>query len=878
MSRIGWLASGIAVWLCVLVAPVAAQQVRGTVLDATAGVPVSSVRVELEGAGVWRVTTTGWHGGFTFGGVPSGAYRLRFTRVGYAPRVVADVPATSGRDSIVVRLLALGTPLDPVIVSASRSEETALDAPTAATVVGRREIEEAPTVSPLQHVEQVPGVNAAEKGLIQQTFSARGVSTVNSGALLLLQDYRYAALPSYAFNVPYMIPATNEDIDRIEVISGPASALYGPGAPSGVVQVLTRSPLDAPGGAVTLTGGTRSVLGGSFRYAAVLGHTLGVKLSGELLRGHDWPYTDPIETKNRADSIAAGADSATLRVARRDSTVERLAGDLRVDWRPDVRTDVVLSGGIVDAVHAIDLTPAFGAVQGEDWRNGYVQLRGRRDRLFANVVYDWQNAGNTYFLQTGAPVVDSSRVLVTQVQHGTSLGGVDLLYGVDGRWTDPRTGGKIDGANEANDQVAELGAYLSAEAPVGERLRLIGALRVDHHNRLNDVVLSPRAAIVFKPSPTQALRLTYNRAFTSPDANDLFLDLPVGQFPILDGVGYTVRGVGVPKDGFTFRHDCNGGLCMRSPFYQFGMADLPADVTLLWPLAVVAADTLYHVDLSGIPAPTAADIGTRLALLDINSQAFVPIDPSDVTDIEGEGRTITNVVELGYKGQVTPRLAAGVSVWVNRVRDVAGPYVTATPNAFLDRDMLYNYLVPYVGADTAALLADTLSKIPAGTVSPTESLHPTDILLVNKRGGAYTLWGSDVELRFTLSDRFAVSASYSWTSNDTLPDVQPVGTVYLNAPRNKGTFALTYREERLGLTAAVRGRMVAAFTMNNGISYTGRVASYGVVDATVGLQLPGALGAGLTVTVQNVFDNQHQEMVGAPPIGRLLLTRLRAGF
>lgn len=877
MWRVLSLASRITVLIAAAAAPAQAQQVRGTVLDSVANMPVSAVRVELEGAGVRRATVTGWQGRFAFAGVPAGAYRLRLTRVGYAPRVIEAVSTVQGRDSLVIRLLALGTPLDPVIVSASRSEETALDAPTAATVVGRREIEEAPTASPLQHVQQVPGVNAADKGLIQQTFSARGDNTVNSGALLLLNDYRYAALPSYAFNVPYMIPTTNEDVDRIEVISGPASALYGPGAPSGVVHLLTRSPLDAPGGTVTLSGGTRTVAGGSFRYAAALSRTFGVKLSGELLRGHDWPYTDSTELKNRADSLAAGADSAMLRVGRRDSTVERLAADLRVDWRPDARTEVVASGGIVDAVHAIDMTSGFGAVQGEDWRNGYVQLRARRDRLFANLVYDWQNAGNSYLLRNGGPLVDSSTVVVTQLQHGGRLGGVDLLYGVDGRWTNPRTGGTIDGANESADQVTELGAYLTAEAPVGPRLRLIGALRVDHHNRLNDVVLSPRAAVVFRPVPTQALRLTYNRAFTSSDANDLFLDLEYARIAIAGSLGYSVRGVGVPKDGFTFRRDCNGGLCMRSPFnFANPNAYLPTDATLLWPAVVLAAQQ-FGVDLSGIPAPTSADVATRLGLLDITTGKFVPVTAADVTDIEGEGRTITNVVELGYKGQVARGFEAGASLWANRIRDIGGPLVTATPNAFFDRDMLYGYLATYLPPGTAALLADTLSQLPAGTVSPTEALHPYDILVVTKRGGAYTLWGADLELRFALSERFAASASYSWTSNDTLPNVQQVGTVYLNAPRNKGIFALTYRGERLGLTAAVRGRLVAAFPVSNGV-YRGRVASYGVVDATVGLRLPGTLGAGLTLTVQNVFDNRHQEMVGAPPIGRLLLSRLRVAF
>jgi hypothetical protein len=60
--------------------------------------------------------------------------------------------------------------------------------------------------------------------------------------------------------------------------------------------------------------------------------------------------------------------------------------------------------------------------------------------------------------------------------------------------------------------------------------------------------------------------------------------------------------------------------------------------------------------------------------------------------------------------------------------------------------------------------------------------------------------------------------------------------------------------------------------------YVGHVASYGVVDATVDVRLPGSFGAGLSLTVQNVLDNEHQEIVGAPPIGRLLLGRLRVVF
>ncbi len=876
MRHFSWGLCGVVPLALAGAASVAAgQEVRGAVVDSLAEQPLAGVRVELERAGTRRVVVTGVDGTFVFWRVAPGVYRLRLTRVGYAPAMREAIrPDAPGR--LWIRLAALGAPLDPVVVSASRSEETVLQAPAAVSVIDRRELEDAPTLTPLEHVAQVPGIDAARKGLLQQTFSVRGPNSVNSGELLLLHDHRYAAVPSIAFNVPYLVPVVGEDVQRIEVIRGPAAALYGPGAPRGVVHLLTRSPLDARGGSATLTGGTRATFGASLRYAVPLAHQLGIKVSGEVLRGDDWSFADSAEQAFRAAALAAGADPDTLRIGRRDSTVARAAGDVRLDWRPSPQTEVVVAGGVAQAIRAVDLTPAVGAVQGRDWRYAYGQVRARRGRLSINTLYDWSDAGGTYILRNGNGLVDDSRVFVAQVQHGAALGPVDLLYGVDGRWTDPRTGGTIHGRNEDDDLVTELGGYLYATAAVSPRLELIGALRVDHHDRLRDVVLSPRVGLVTRLGATHAVRLTYNRAFTSPDANDLFLDIAVGQIPIVPGIGYTVRGVGVPKDGFTFRRDCDSRLCMRSPFNlaQPG-AYLPADATLLWPAVVLAAQQL-GVDLSGVPTPTAQDIATRLAVLDIATGSFTPVDAADVTDLAGEGRTITNVVELGYRGVLAGRLGLDVDLWVNRVSDLGGPLTVATPSAFFDRETLEGYLAQYVPAAEAAVLADTLSLIPAGTISPVEAGYPYDLLVVTRRGGAYTLWGADVAATIGLTRGLDASVAFSWTSADTVPDVREVGTVYFNAPRTKAAFGLTYRAP-IGLTAAARGRVVAAFPVSSGV-YAGRIAAYTVLDVTVGVAVPGWRAATLQLTAQNLLDRRHQEMVGAPALGRVVLGRVRATF
>ena len=878
-SDTGRVASTVAVLACVLVCALpthAAAQgvVQGVVRDSVSEVPLAAVRVGIRSPTIARQTATDRAGRFTFANLPPGTYGFTFTRVGYAAHQITDVRVDLDAITLDVVMQALGIPLDPVVVSVSRTEETALSAPAAVSVVSRDEIEDAVTFTPTEHVRDLPGVDYARKGLLQHTIAFRGTNTANSGDVLFLNDYRYAAVPSIGFNIPYLLPATDSDVERIEVMRGPAAALYGPGAPRGVLHVLTRSPLESRGGQLSITGGSRSVLAGSFRYAAAVRENLGVKISGEYFRGDDWEYVDPVEAQNRADLLAAGADPATLRIGARDFSVARAGGEMRMDWRPDAATEVVATVGLAQAIRILELAPAVGTVQGRNWRYTFGQLRVRRDRLFANVLYNWSDAGDTYLLRTGNPLVDDSRVLVGQIQHGTTAGIVDLLYGADVRWTDPRTGGTIHGVNENDDLVAEVGGYVHGSARVSSRFNIVGAVRVDHHNRLNDVVLSPRVGVVLQPTPNQAIRFTYNRAFTSPDANDLFLDIVAGRFVLPFGLSYTLRAVGVPTNGFTFRRDCEGGLCMRSPFAPGGPeAYLPVDATLLWTTLVALAKE-QGLDLSAIPPPTQAQVGTRLAVVDLTG-TFVSIDPADVTDIAGEGRQITNALEVGYKGVLGRGLALTADLWGARVSDIPGALFVGTPNAFFDRESLEQYLAGFLPAE-AASLANTVSQLPVGTVSPQETAHPVDILLLNRRGGAYTLVGVDVSLRAQVGDRWSVAGTYSYVSADTIANVDEVGTVFLNAPRHKGAVHLAFRDEKSGVTASVRARAVAGFPVVSGV-YSGRVDGYGVVDATASYRLPWR-GARVFLQVQNVLDRRHQEFVAAPQVGRLIITRLALAF
>jgi outer membrane receptor for ferrienterochelin and colicins len=864
-----------------LVLPLAAQAqtvtLSGTVADSATAAALPGARVEAIGAGgPAALAVSDGAGRFRLTGLAGGRYALVVERVGYVLRRIEDILVVPPEATQVsVRLAPVPISLDPIVITVSRSSEPALDAPASVSVVDRRDIQSAVAFTPVDHVRAVPGMDFASKGLLQHTFAVRGSRRANSAALLMLTDHRYARLPSIGFNVPYLVPASSDDLDRIEVTRGPSAALYGPNSYQGVLHLVTRSPLESQGTAASLVSGSRSVLQGSVRHAVLLGERVGFKLSGEYFGGEDWPFVDSVESRNRQQALLEGADPDTLGIGRREPRIERAAGEARVDWRPDDETTVVGTAGVAQAIKAVDLTPDVGAVQVLDWRYSFVQARANRGRLFANVTYNWSDAGETYQLRTGARLVDDSRVVAAQVQHSTPIAGRHhLLYGLDVHRTDPRTAGTIHGRNEDDDAVTEVGAYLHETTVLGPKVDLVAALRADYHDRIADFALSPRAAVVVRPALSHALRLTYNRAFNSPDASDLFVDIVVDSLPL----PFAIRRFGTGERDFTLSQNC-GGLCMYSPFTPLEAggpaALLPQDATLLWP-AMVAVLGQQGIDLSGIPAPSAAQVGTDLKALDVATGSFQPVFPPDLTSFPAHRRTITNAVELGYKGVLGDHILVGLDVHRTRVTDLLGGLFAATPNVFLNEGALEQYLVDFLPAESARAVAAAAATIPVGTISSEEAGGP-DILLLRRQGGAVTLWGADLTIAADLTPSFSAGASYSWVSDDSITNVSQVGDFVPSAPRHKGAVQLAYRNASAGVETTLQARAVSSFPVESGV-YRGRVESYEVLDVHVGYRLPWAPTLDVALDLQNALDNRHQEYVGAPLLGRLAIVRVRATF
>jgi iron complex outermembrane receptor protein len=695
----------------------------------------------------------------------------------------------------------------------------------------------------------------------------------------MLTDNRIAAVPSLRVNVPYFIPLVNDDIERIEVVRGPGSALYGPNASNGVLNIITRSPFASKGTSVSVTGGERSLFQGTFRHAGVIEEDIGFKISGQYFRGDDWPYIDPVEATDRLEAIQDGAREDTLRIGKREPLVERFGGEARFDFHLTSKLAANATIGINQTRRSIELTD-IGAAQARNWRYTYYQGRITYGDLFLQAFLNQSDAGETYLLRSGERVVDRSKQFVAQAQHAYSFGQTQrLTYGADLLLTRPVTDGTITGRNEESDNVNEYGGYLQSETSLfQDKVNLVLAGRIDKHSELNDLIFSPRAAVVYEPWENQNFRVTFNRAYNTPTTNELFLDILSSsnvfvEFPPEFAVA--LRASGVPSGGLNFRRDENGRPFFHSSFSQDRSMAIPVDaVAVMWP-AVVAILDAQGKDISQIPAPTPADVSAVMAILNVETPGFDPVaGPVDIAPLEP---TITQTIELGYKGIIAQKFQAAVDVYYSRVTNFIGPFQIFTPNVFLHPQDLTTYLQPYLEDSLAALCAGAISQIPLGTVTPEEAPDPTAILLAPRNYGKVNVAGMDLSLQYHLSNQVSVAGTYSYVNRNFFENLDRIADLALNAPRHKGSITLKYRNPELGLSTELRNRWTDGFRMSSGV-YVGTLHSYSLVDASVSYAIPRFAGATFTLSAINVLDKKHQEFIGAPAIGRLVMGRVQYSF
>jgi outer membrane receptor for ferrienterochelin and colicin len=410
---------------------------------------------------------------------------------------------------------------EQVVVSASRAQESLVNAPAAVSVVTTSTIENSPATNIGDLVRAVPGVNVTQVSARDVNLTTRGATSTLATSQLALVDGRSVYLDFFGMVMWDLIPTNPHEIKQIEVVRGPASAVWGANAMGGVVNVITRSPRELAAEhshSLTIGVGTfnRDVTGraqdaGSLFYVnGTEAQAVNDRWSYKLGAGY---FTqDPLPRP--AGTLPNVFHTPYPAFENKGTSQPKFDG--RVDYDIPSGGTVTVSGGVAGTEGLIHTgIGPFDIASGSklvDLTARYTK-GNRRVAFFTNLLDG--NASN--LLARGPnglplPLDFNTKTFDVEASDARPVGTKNVLsYGGNYRHNsfDISIAPSGDARNEG-------GGYVQDEVFISPHFRWVVGGRVDKFSSIENAVFSPRTTFMFKPDAAQTIRVSFNRAFRAP--------------------------------------------------------------------------------------------------------------------------------------------------------------------------------------------------------------------------------------------------------------------------------------------------------------------------------------------------------------------------
>lgn len=289
-------------YLCCLVlfalVHAADSSIEGTVTDSHSKDPLMGANIMLDGTMLGAASDE--NGYYIIKNIPIGTYTLRAMFIGYEA-YEKEVKIEADEKYVVdINLKESAIEIQETKVTGEKRKEKITGAPASMEIVSSRDIKGKTTTNIGAYLKGLKGIDFTSSGINNYSISVRGFNSSFNTRLLTLSDGRVANIPALRVINYSTIPQSMDDVDKIEVILGPATALYGANAHSGVVNIISKPPAQSEGFSMSISGSSdkRQLRKINGRFAQKLSNTISIKLSGLYLHAYDWPFISEDEYKS----------------------------------------------------------------------------------------------------------------------------------------------------------------------------------------------------------------------------------------------------------------------------------------------------------------------------------------------------------------------------------------------------------------------------------------------------------------------------------------------------------------------------------------------------------------------------------------------------
>jgi iron complex outermembrane receptor protein len=390
------------------------------------------------------------------------------------------------------------------ITSVSRRPERLGDAPASVYVITSDDIRRAGARTLAEALRLAPNLLVARLDTGQYAISARGFNSLVANKLLVLVDGRTIYTPLFSGVFWDQQDVMVEDIERIEVISGPGATLWGANAVNGVINILTRSARATTGPLVSLGGGNREQAA-ALRY----GHSLGG-------RGHFRVY-------------GKGTNYEPTQLANGNAVLDGryfLQGGFRADWE-GARDSFTLQG---DAYRGrsddrgVILTFVLGRVEltGLNVLGRWTRRFSEKSELSIQGYYDYADREEKVLFQPTSKLAD------LEVQHALTAGSHRLVTGAGYRHgSDEVVDGILLAFRPRDRALAWFNVYAQDDVRLHETLDLSAGIKLERNDYTGWEYL-PSARLAWKPGGGHLLWGAASRAVRAPARLDREVVTPDG--------------------------------------------------------------------------------------------------------------------------------------------------------------------------------------------------------------------------------------------------------------------------------------------------------------------------------------------------------------
>lgn len=819
----------------VVVASAQTGSLKGTISDAESGQPVAMVKVILPS--LKRQTLTNRNGAFEIKNIAPGTYAVTVSGVTIVDSTISNVRITSGTATTLdIQAQSRFHSASAVYVyGASKKQEKITETPAAVTTISDVEVQRAARGNQLaKALEGLTGVDIVQNGATDFNVNTRGFNNSTNRRLLVLVDGRDVALQQISATEWNSFATPLSDISRIELVRGPAAALYGANAFNGVLNITTLSPKESQGTTVNLLAGDYKTFRGDARHAGTMGD-----LSYKITLGHSQSLNLAI---NRTDSASLVNEYPALwpiareqnRLSAEDRETFATYGTLRFDYDLNSTQSVIAEFGYSQFGNEVMLAGA-GRIHVPQTAKPFARLAFHDTKLHAQATYNARNTIDTMRILAAPPgtiILDESYDVNLDAQYNDSISS-QLTYVVGGQYQHMSIGSR--GTVFIKDPItADIGGvYGQLEYKPSRSLAFVASARVDEAN-IFPLQFSPRAAVVVYPAHDQQVRLAFGRSFQRPNFSELFRRYNFRP-------AFTAQGAPVNFRAVQQRiNDTLSALTGQPQNVDLSLFDptitAPGDIRAIQPIAV------------GIGNP-------------------------DLRVEENYG------LDLGYKGVIGDRLFVTVDVYYNRLQNfISGFLPGVNPN--------------YRTWSSASVLPGDVSQY-SGLVDSIvyNALHPMDrarfttldgrpaFVVSNTNIGIVDQYGVEISAEYSLTQYLRVNANYSYYAFDLVDATTP--NPFLATGEQLLLPNTSPHRVNLGATYAVPGvfdvaaqfRYVEGFAWLAG-DFKGFVPSYALLNVNAGYHVTQELKLGLVVT--NLLDRRHYQIFGGSIIPRL--TYLSASY